>query len=125
MILCDTNIFIDFFNGDTKTKEQLERIGFDKIVMSAITYMELCQGAGNKHELKQIEKNLKYYDIINCDEKISEISINLFKKYNLSHNLQIPDAIIGATCIARQIPLFTYNLKDFKFMPNINLYGVT
>lgn len=31
-------------------------------------------------------------------------SIDLIEKFRLSHNLQIPDAIIGATAIVHQIP---------------------
>ncbi len=41
---------------------------------------------------------------------------------HLSHGLLIPDAIIEATAIIHQIPLFTYNLKDFRFMPDIQLH---
>ncbi len=42
--------------------------------------------------------------------------------FKLSHNLTIPDAIIGAMSIVSDLPLFTYNKKDFKFMPGIELY---
>lgn len=34
----------------------------------------------------------------------------------------IPDAIIGATAVIHQLELFTYHLKDFRFIPNIKLY---
>ncbi len=43
------------------------------------------------------------------------------RQYRLSHNLALPDAVIGATAIFYQMPLFTYNRKDFKFLPNIQL----
>ena len=45
--------------------------------------------------------------------------------FKLSHNLQIPDAIIGAMSIVYDIELFTYNTKDFKFLPGIKLYKNT
>lgn len=51
MILCDTNVFIHAFNGNKETIAQLEIIGLDNIVLSAITLMELYQGMGNKAEL--------------------------------------------------------------------------
>jgi hypothetical protein len=38
----------------------------------------------------------------------------------LSHHLQIPDAIIGATAVIHQIPFYTYNTKDFDFIPGIH-----
>jgi predicted nucleic acid-binding protein len=60
-----------------------------------------------------MKKVLKYYDVLHFDQEISEKAIQLIDNYKLSHNLQIPDAIIGATALVHNIPLFTYNLKDF------------
>jgi predicted nucleic acid-binding protein len=122
MVLCDTNILIHAFNGNQATINQMEAIGFENILLSSITVMELLQGMSNKTELLQMKKKIKYYDIIQFDEKISEKSIELIEKFRLSHYLQIPDAIIGATAIIHQIELHTYNTKDFKFMPNLHLY---
>jgi predicted nucleic acid-binding protein len=68
-----------------------------------------------------MKKVLKYYDVLHFDQEISEKAIQLIDNYKLSHNLQIPDAIIGATALVHNIPLFTYNLKDFQFMPNLSL----
>ena len=48
--------------------------------------------------------------------------MQLIQDYKLSHDLQIPDAIIAALSITFDIPLFTYNIKDFKFIPELNLY---
>lgn len=124
MILCDTNVFIHAFNGNKETIAQLEIIGLDNIVLSAITLMELYQGMGNKAELAQMKKKLRYYDIIHVDSHISRMAIELIERFKLSHSLQIPDAIIGATAIVYNIPLYTYNIKDFNFMPNINIHAV-
>jgi predicted nucleic acid-binding protein len=69
-----------------------------------------------------MKKKIKYYDIIHFDSYISQKSIELIENFRLSHHLQIPDAIIGATAIVNKIELFTYNKKDFDFMPNLILY---
>lgn len=122
MVLCDTNIFIHAFNGNSDTLSQLERIGFDNIVLSSITIMELYQGMGNKEELARMKSRIKYYDVIDFNEAISKQSQDLIEKFSLSHGLSIPDAIIGATAVSEDIELFTYNLKDFRFIPNIKLY---
>ena len=124
MILCDTNVFIHAFNGNQQTIEQLNTIGTNNIALSAITVMELYQGMGNKNELMQMKKKLHYYDIVHVDKWISDKAIELIATFKLSHALQIPDAIIGATAIIYNIPLYTYNVKDFNFMPNINLYTI-
>ncbi len=56
MVLCDTNIFISAFNGRQDTISELDKIGFDDIVISSITLMELYQGMRNKTELAQMKK---------------------------------------------------------------------
>jgi predicted nucleic acid-binding protein len=124
MILCDTNILIHAFNGKINTIQELNNFGYPNIVLSAVTVMELLQGMGNKTELAQMKKKLKYFDVIQFDDLISEKAIELIENFRLSHNLQIPDAIIGATAIVHQIPFFTYNFKDFRFMPNIVFHQV-
>lgn len=121
-VLCDTNILISAFNGRQDTIDQLDKIGLEGILVSAITVMELFQGMGNKPELKEMKKKISYYDVVQIDEKISEKAIEFVETYKLSHGLQIPDAIIGATAVVYQIPIFTYNVRDFSFLPGINLY---
>ena len=122
MVLCDTNIFISAFNGRQDTIEQLDKVGLDKIVLSAVTVMELFQGMSNKEELARMKKKIKYYDVIQIDEGISAKAIELIETYKLSHGLSIPDAIIGATAVVHQIQLYTYNIRDFDFLPGIILY---
>ncbi len=90
MVLFDTNIFISAFNGRQDTIDQLDKIGLDEIVLSAVTIMELFQGMGNKEELAQMKKKIKYYDIVQIDEEISAKAIEFIEAYKLSHGLQIP-----------------------------------
>jgi len=80
------------------------------------------QGTRNKSESLQIKKKLKAYHIIHFNEASSKLAIELIEKYRLSHGLLIPDAIIAATAIAFNLKLFTYNQKDFIFIPGILLY---
>jgi len=123
MILCDTNIFIHAFNGDEATLAQLQIIGLKNIALSAVTLMELYQGMGDKIELAQMKKKCRYFDILHVNTEVSLLAIELIANFKLSHGLQIPDAIIGATAIVYNVPLYTYNVKDFKFMSNIKLYA--
>jgi len=121
MVLCDTNIFIDAFNGRQATIENLQEIGLDQVALSVITLMELYQRMGNKAELAQMKLKIKYYDVVDIDVATSKLAANLVENYKLSHNLQIPDPIIAATAVIHQIPLYTYNTKDFAFIPGIKL----
>ncbi len=88
--------------------------------------MELYQGMGNEAELAQMKRKIRYYDVVEMDSAISQMATNFMERFRLSHGLQIPDAIIGATSLVYGIELFTYkftyNKKDFVFMPGIRLY---
>ena len=122
MILCDTNIFIRAFNEMQDTIDQLQIIGFENIVLSSVSVMELYQGMGNKKELAAMKKKIRYYDVVQIDADISRKAIELIENYKLSHGLMIPDALIGATALTYDFTLFTHNLKDFEYMPSIKLY---
>jgi predicted nucleic acid-binding protein len=121
MVLCDTNIFINAFNGRRETIDQLHKIGLERIALSVITVMELYQGMSNKSELAQMKRKIRYYDVVEIDAPTSRLATELIKKFKLSHGLQIPDALIGATAVIHRIPLFTYNTKDFNFIPGVEL----
>jgi predicted nucleic acid-binding protein len=58
---------------------------------------------------------------LNLQQAIFNQATQYVSDYCLSHNLMLPDAVIGSTAIYYQIPLFTYNKKDFKFLPEIQL----
>jgi predicted nucleic acid-binding protein len=122
LILCDTNIFISWFRGDTETQKRLEIIGLNNILISSVSLMELLQGSKNKAETFLLKKKLKAYNTIHFNETTSKLSIELIEKFRLSHGLLIPDAIIAATAITYNLKLFTYNIKDFQFISDIQIY---
>lgn len=122
LILCDTNILIAWLKGDEQTIEILQEIGLENLLIPSITFMELIQGTRNKNELIRLKQKIKNYNIIHFNDVTSKLAINLAEKYYLSHGLLIPDAIIASTAITFNFKLFTYNLKDFKFLPEIQLY---
>ena len=123
LVLCGTNIFINWFNNHQPTISLLTEIGINNIAVSVITVMELIEGVDNKQQLQQLKRKIDNYYIVDFKQDISVLSLQLIEKYNLSHGLQIPDAIIGATAIVAKLKLFTYNVKDFRFMPEIVLYN--
>lgn len=122
IIICDTNILIEHFKGSEIISNQLQKIGIESIAISTITISELYFGALNKKELSQIKNSLSCLIQLPLNVSISDIFLNLMEKYCLSHKLTIPDAIIAATAIYYDAPLFTLNKKDFKFIPGIKLY---
>ena len=124
MLLCDTNIFIEVYRRNVAICAELEKIGHENIAISDITRGELFYGAINKVELKLINNDLSKVSVLHINEEISDMAVNLVETYCLSHKLDIEDALIAATAIYYHIELFTLNMKDFKFIPNIKLYKI-
>ena len=122
LIICDTNIFIEFYKGNSEIIENLHKIGNDNIALSSVTAGELIFGAFNKTELRNIQKDINELRVLHINEKISRSFIYLMQKYSLSHNLDLPDALIAATAINNDFELYTLNLKDFKYIDNIKLW---
>ena len=122
MILCDTNILIEFYKNNTAIIQELRQIGSQNLAISVITRAELYYGAINKNELKRIQNHLDLLQNIPIDRSISEQFIQLMANYSLSHKLTIPDALIAATALANDLELYTLNIKDFRFIENIRLY---
>ncbi len=116
--LVDTCIFIDVFRGD---RERAAWLRETPCFVSAVTFMELYQGARNALEVSQIERTLHSFKHIQLDAEISDISVTLMKSYAKSHGLIIPDALIAATALSKSIPLVTHNIRDFKFIPKLEL----
>jgi predicted nucleic acid-binding protein len=120
-VICDTNILIGALNGKHEAIEIMRQIQPENVVLSAITVMELYQGMGDKNQLAWMKKQIRYYDILHFTSEISKKAIELVHDFKLSHGLEIPDAIIAATAIHNQLPLATFNKKDFQFIPNVLL----
>ena len=123
MILCDTNILIEFYKNNPQIAAELRQIGYAEIAISVVTQAELYFGALNKKELDEIRRHLSLISLLPVSEGISSQFILLMETYSLSHKLSIPDALIAATAIEYGLPLYTLNVRDFRFIQNLQLYN--
>jgi predicted nucleic acid-binding protein len=122
IILLDTNVLIEILKGNQSTVQMVESFSYTAI--SAITVMELYYGALNKAELKQLEKFVALFQVLHLEEQISMKSEHLIKTFAKSHNLDIPDSLIASTALVNGYKFFTYNIKDFRFIDNLELLKV-
>jgi predicted nucleic acid-binding protein len=126
-VICDTDVIIDYLNINSirysSTQNNLENvIGIDNVFLSAVTKMELIMGATNKQDLIKVNKNVDLFSVLIINEDITELAISLLQNYRLSHGLSMPDSLIAATALMADLPLFTYNVKDYKFVKNLKLF---
>lgn len=126
-VICDTDVIIDYWDNKkvrhTVTKHVIDDvIGTSNVWISAITQIELLIGAFDKSELLKISKALNRFSIITINDAVTNNAVKLIKEYTLSHGLALPDALIASTSLQSGIELFTYNLKDYKFIEGIKLF---
>lgn len=119
--LCDTCILIDYLKGNNDIRQKLSDDRKQGLGMSSVTYMELMVGALNKREAGIIKKAFSDFEIVEISEAISTRARNLVENYAKSHGLLIPDALIAASALELQIPLYTANIRDFRFIPDLSL----
>ena len=123
IILCDTNILIEFYKNNQTIIQKLQNIGIENIALSSVTAGELIFGALNKKEIQIIKKDIENLILLHINDLISQKFIELIFKYSKSHGLAIPDALIAATALVNNTKLYTLNVKDFKFIDGLVLYN--
>lgn len=122
MVLCDTNIFIEIYKGNNLIIEVFKKIGQENVAISDVSCAELLYGARNKKELSLIRKDIDKLIVLPISSTISTQAVKLVEEFSLSHNLNLPDALIASTAITHNIELYTLNLKDFKFLKDVSLF---
>ena len=121
MILLDTNILIDYFRGNQSATQFIDKQPKENLAICSVVAMELYKGSLNKAEFEKIKKTLKGFLMFDLNENVSRVALKLSEQYSLSHKMAVPDTLIAATALVFDLELRTYNLKDFRFIPTLNV----
>ena len=112
-ILADTSLIVNYFNGIDVVKEHISK---RTIFVSFITELELLSFSNlTVADRKILHSFLSDCFIIEIDNEIKKTTIDLRIKYKI----KLPDAIIAATAIRFDLPLFTLD-KGFKKIEKLN-----
>ena len=122
MIIVDTDILIDAGRNVSEALNCLQQIEQRlPAAVSSVTQMELIIGCRNKNELGSLEQFLERFHIIRLNDQISDTTIDLLKRYRLSHGLLIADALIAATAITSDLSFVSKNQRDYRFIDDLQL----
>jgi len=121
MILTDTSILIDYFKKHPAATAFVERKGKANLAINIVIAMELYQGVLNKKEFLMIQKELKGFFMLPINEQVCGMALQLSQEYALSHQIGLSDIFIASTALIFNIELRALNLKDFRFIPNLNV----
>lgn len=112
-MLLDTNILVDMLRDYEPAIKWKNTLGDQIIGISNIVYMEMIEGSPNKHKLGIALKFLSQFALIYITEKDQQWAIQQHIKYNLSHNIDLTDALIASPAIRLNLRLYTRNIKHF------------
>ena len=127
MYLLDTNILIEFMQGNPRVIEHIVNVGLSKCSISIISMYELFFGAHHApkkykaEELARVERLYSHFEI-----KPLPINANVFasaKQYLIENGAVIDDfdIMIAATAIDSGITVVTDNEKHFKRIPDLKI----
>jgi len=126
MILVDSSVWIDFFNGTVcaETDKLNEILGLEEVVIGDLILAEVLQGFRSDTDYKAAKNvltSLTVYDLLGKDMAIK--SANNFRKLRKKGITirKTADVIIATYCIENKIPLL-FTDKDFvPFVDNLRL----
>ena len=122
LLLCDTCVIIDYINEHDLLLSTLEDNHFILFINSIIE-MELLYGTHDMKELRKIQQKLDLFRRLEINQDILDMATNLITQHVLSHKLNPADAIIAASALVYDLPIFTYNTKDFRYLPDVRLWN--
>jgi predicted nucleic acid-binding protein len=103
----DTNILVDYLNGSTKARSELDR--FETIYISLVSWMEILIGAAEGDEESEVRAFLRRFQIYPLDEGVAERAVEIRRR----EKIRLPDAVIWATAQQLGLLLVTRNSRDF------------
>lgn len=120
-MIFDTDVLIWCFRGNGRAAKAIERA--DIRSLSAVSLMELHQGARNRDEQKAIGRFIKElgFSVLPIDENISHRACIYVEIYCLKDNLMLADALIAATAMEAAGTLCTARQKHYKIIPDLRL----
>lgn len=120
--MVDSDVLIDVSRGVEMTISILEALSkSSRFVVSAVTQMELVIGCRDRVSLQVTQRFLARFDGLDISAEVSRQAVGLVTRYNLSHGLLMPDALIAASAIVNALPLLSKNQRDFRFIEDLNL----
>jgi predicted nucleic acid-binding protein len=115
--LIDSNAIIDFFNKSLpeKGRDLLFKIEPN---ISIITFIEvLAKSSANANELIEIRRFCENCKVYVVDTNIAPLAIDLRRNYRI----KLPDALIAATALYKDLILITRNVSDFNKVENLEI----
>ncbi len=125
-ILLDTNVVSRLAKGQQKYLDAISHLGAERAVISAVTKMELLRWlfeykVAGKGQMEAVRRTIEFLPVVHIDRGVSQAAVTLYQHHK-QLSMKVPDMLLAATALHLELPLFTTNLKDFRFIRGLELY---
>lgn len=114
--LIDSDIIIWCLRGRREVialLEELQKLGMPACSSISIVEVQLGVMSGEEEKTSKFLNSLEVYPV---GREIANLAGKYIRKLKAKGiTLEIPDAIVGATCILHNLTLVTYNIKHYPF----------
>lgn len=121
-IVLDTSVLIEIIRKNEEVIKKCDSAGTENLSISSITRSEFLAGSRDKEDFERNKKFVNKFLTLKISETVDEIFTDLCEQYTLSHHPSIPDLLIAATALSINAHLYTLNVRDFRFIPNLKLF---
>lgn len=83
--------------------------------------MELYQGCRSKAEQEKLEKTLTTCSVAWPSPQACEEALSTYSQRHFSHALGVLDALIGATTVSLDLPIYSFNQRHYAAFPNLKV----
>ncbi len=122
MIFLDSDVMIDLLRQYPPAITWFDALeDEEEIALSGYVVMELIQGCRNKDEQAKVQQALAPYGIIWLSPAGGDRALEIFGEYYLGHGAGMLDVLIGQTAVTLGVPLYTFNQKHYRFIPELQI----
>jgi predicted nucleic acid-binding protein len=114
MFLLDTHVLIECLRGRPQAHEWLARSPREAFGVPGVVAMELLMGCRDQADQHRVQKFVTQFPILWPDASEFARAYDLMAAHRLASGLGIPDCLIAATTLSRNATLYTFNLKHFQ-----------
>ncbi len=113
-ICLDSEIVLGFLIGDEKATKKLQFYLYEDLSMSAISLVELRCAVNDQDAINSFISQIR---VLPITEKVATITAHLISEHP---SLSLPDALVGASCLAYHAYLLTLRRKAFEHIKGLS-----
>ena len=122
MTVCvDTDVLIECMRGRAEAQAWLSSSAQEEFLVPGVVAMELVSGSRDKNDLQRIRRFVEQFSIVWHDAQEFSKAYELLMQHSLATALSIPDCLIAAFALERAIPLYTFNVKHYRVISNLEV----